>query len=235
MGKLLSRALVVHPQALIRAGVVGILAQELGIVEIAQLDSACDLRQHLQLHRDWMMLVVDPNIDGFGGIEGIANYRRSFPWLRIAVLSEISDRQLILAALAAGAHGFVTSDSSLEEMAVTFRAVMEGHIHVPDVTADLDEDRAPARSVPSASDLTARQRDVARHMARGLSNKEIGRALRISESTVKVHISAVFKALCVCNRVQAAAAIDEAALLRRTADEGLLPRVLDATQGKLFH
>jgi DNA-binding NarL/FixJ family response regulator len=235
MGKLLSRAIVVHAQALSRAGVVGILEQELGIVEVAQLDSVSHLTHHLESHSDWLMLVIDPAIEGFGGIDGIAKVRRTFPSLRVVVLAESSDRKAVLAALAAGAHGFVASNAALEEMVLTFRTVLEGHIHVPDEMADLDEEKALDNHFLSASELTVRQQDVARQMALGLSNKEIGRVLGISESTVKVHMSAVFKALGVSNRVQAVGAIEGLSLLRRTTDDGLILTTLEGPQGKLFH
>lgn len=217
MGKFLSSALVVYSHALIRAGIDATLKRELGIVEVVQLESLAPLHRYLQSSRDWMILVIDPSVEGCGGIKGIARLRRTYPWLRIAVISDACGRDMILRVLGAGAHGFVSTDSSMEEIVLTFRAAIEGHIHVPDDIADITNaltSRQPNPDDQVNSDLTERQRDVVRLMSQGYSNKEIGRALHIAESTVKVHVSGVFKALGVKNRVSAVAALEGMPLFR---------------------
>ncbi|KTE08105.1 hypothetical protein ATE76_16185 [Sphingopyxis sp. H093] len=98
-----------------------------------------------------------------------------------------------------------------DEMLQAFRQVMAGQVYVPPIVSDVDaEVRATGSSgshQASLSSLTERQREVLAHMSMGKSNKEIARSLRISESTVKVHVAAAFRLLGVHNRVGAVAAL----------------------------
>jgi DNA-binding NarL/FixJ family response regulator len=225
MGKLLSRALVIHPGALVRTGISTILRRDLKVSDVVERDSALRLAQYLQANRDLLLLVIDPDTEGCDGFAGLARLRRTCPWLRIAVISEANHRHAMLEALSAGAQGFVSSNSPLDEIVRTFMAALEGHVHVPDAIADLTEETAHQGRSSSKyrfSDLTPRQRDVAKLVVQGRSNKAIARSLGISESTVKVHMSSIFRYLGVVNRVGVVAALDDARLVSRTPPMGAL-------------
>jgi DNA-binding NarL/FixJ family response regulator len=117
------------------------------------------------------------------------------------VLTSFSDRPRILGALEAGACGYLLKDVSSDEVAEGIRAAARGE-------SPLDPRAAHAvltRGTPEAgSTLTARERDVLRLVAEGLPNKQIARALGISEKTVKAHMTKIFAAIGVTDRTAAA-------------------------------
>jgi DNA-binding NarL/FixJ family response regulator len=152
----------------------------------------------------------------------------------VAVVSASKRRNDILLALEAGAHGYIPKGLGPVELASAIRAVRSGSIYVPASIADLQEEESkpqdlrlrPAGPQPAADDkpqrlplrsssvepdtdethLTRRQRDVLELIVQGMSNKEIARALKLGEGTVKVHVAALFRVLGVTSRSAAAAA-----------------------------
>lgn len=111
--------------------------------------------------------------------------------------------------LRAGARGYVHKRTSSGELLSILRFVLDGGTHIPQAVLQARPDGAQVS-------LTPRQREVLALLARGESNKDIARALGISEATVRVHVSTIMRALDVENRTQAATS----ALGRRLADEG---------------
>lgn len=158
------------------------------------------------------MLVLDGGIDlaavAPGGIRGL---RHRYPQLCLVIVDWRRDRGAMLRAIDEGAHGFIPKDMEQDEMLQAFRQVMAGQVYVPPLVSYVDVetlDKGSDRSrLASISSLTERQREVLTHMSMGKSNKEIARSLRISESTVKVHVAAAFRLLGVHNRVGAVAAL----------------------------
>ncbi len=134
----------------------------------------------------------------------------------MAVVSASRRRADILLALEAGAHGYIPKGLGAVELAAATKTVQSGAIYVPASIADLHEaEEAPKRgrskSIEHSSGrdeihLTPRRREVLELLVRGMSNKEIARALGLGEGTVKVHIAALLYALGVTNRAAAAAA-----------------------------
>jgi DNA-binding NarL/FixJ family response regulator len=122
-------------------------------------------------------------------------------------------RQDVLRALAAGAHGYLPKTLGIDEIARALSHVLDGHVFVPPSFTDLpSEARVPAdlakrTAVPAVKVnwLTLREREVLRHMATGKSNKEIARALHVTEGTVRTHVYSLFRTLRVHNRVSAVA------------------------------
>lgn len=158
------------------------------------------------------MLVLDGGIDlALVVPDGIRGLRHRFPQLSLVIVDWRRDRDDVLGAIAQGAHGFIPKDMEQDEMLNAFRQVMAGQVYVPPIVSDVDAEQrvkgASGSHQASLSSLTERQREVLTHMSLGKSNKEIARSLRISESTVKVHVAAAFRLLGVHNRVGAVAAL----------------------------
>ena len=111
-------------------------------------------------------------------------------------------------ALAAGALGYVPKSANSDTLMAALHLVLAGEVYVPPLL--LDEPPRPIAGARVRSDpargLTERQFDALRLLARGLTNKEIALELELSEKTVKIHVGAIFKALGVVNRAQAAEA-----------------------------
>jgi DNA-binding NarL/FixJ family response regulator len=132
--------------------------------------------------------------------------RHAFATLRLVVMSGSEQRQDELDALAAGAFGYIPKSLDPEAMKAAFQQVLGGGIYAPTLLLT-DPARAPAPSAPLDAGviamLTPRQCDVLRLLGKGQANKEIARALDISEGTVKIHLAAIFRLLDVRNRTEA--------------------------------
>jgi DNA-binding NarL/FixJ family response regulator len=126
----------------------------------------------------------------------------------IIILSSSEDPGDVRRALDAGALGYVPKSASPETLLSAVSLVLAGGVYVP--TLMLNASETPAASV---SGLTPRQREVLAAVVGGLSNKDIGRRFGLSEKTVKVHVGAIFRALGVTSRTQAAAAAQAAGLI----------------------
>ncbi len=155
---------------------------------------------------DIALVLLDLALPGARGLDFLADLKLDYPGVPVVVLSATHDRSTVMAALGAGAHGFIpkTADGSLLLDAV--RRVLEGGMSlIPDATAMPDGDGVYME--PRALGLTARQTDVLKLLVQGKPNKLICRDLKLSEGTVKVHVSAILKALRVHSRTEAIAAL----------------------------
>jgi DNA-binding NarL/FixJ family response regulator len=171
---------------------------DLAVLAAADRDETLSL---LARHPEVALVLLDLALPGAHGLDLLAELRRIFPRLPVVVLSATHDRATIGAALAAGARGFIAKTSDAADMLDAVRTVLAGGKHVT-------RDVAPTR--PRAIDgvnievlgLTQRQSEVMLLLAQGKPNKMICRDLQLSEGTVKVHVSAILKALNVHSRSQ---------------------------------
>lgn len=202
--------IVADSHSMSRAGLAGMFAAEPGIAEVMETSDFAGALTSIACVPRICLIAVDLDLPGMGGSEGVRRLRMEHPGVLVVVLGGRRDRELVLAALCAGAHGYIPKDMTCEEMRAVFRSVLSGQIYVPPLVSEVSATPPkPARGDGKASDaaLTDRQREVLRLLASGRSNKEIARALHIAEGTVKVHIAAAFRTLGVHNRVGAAAAL----------------------------
>ena len=194
-----------HP--LMREGVRQVLSQLDPPVEIIDAHDYPTLFAQTALHPDLDLAVVDLNMPGFVGTQGIAQYRNRFPDIPLVVLSASESVQDIRGALEAGADADTGATETTTEGEAALRQVLAGDIYVPaclgDPTSGLFSAAPASFEALHDSGLTTRQLDVARLLAQGCANKAIGGMLSMSESTVKVHIAAIFRALGVTNRTEA--------------------------------
>ncbi len=142
--------------------------------------------------------IIDLGLPDSFGVPVLSRLRLAAPDLPVVIFSASSDRETIMGALDAGAMGFIPKTSPSDVLLNALRLVFSGSIYVPhEALAGRD---TPNRVGPG---LTARQTDVMQMLLLGLSNKRICRQLGISENTVKVHMTAVLRALGAENRTQA--------------------------------
>jgi DNA-binding NarL/FixJ family response regulator len=155
----------------------------------------------LARHPDCALVLLDLTLPGARGLGMLAELRRDRPQLPIVVLSATHDSATVGAAIAAGARGFVAKTASPAALLEAINTVLEGGRHV---TADVRSSPRTINGVPvDVLGLTQRQSDVLQLLLQGKPNKLICRDLRLSEGTVKVHVSAILRALNVHSRSQA--------------------------------
>jgi len=194
-----------HP--LMREGVRLVLSQLEPPVEIIDAHDYPSLFAQAAGHADLDLALVDLNMPGFVGTQGISQFRNRFPDIPLVVLSASESSHDIRSALEAGALGYIPKAASTAAMLAALRQVLAGDIYVPSCLGNSDAGLhtvAPADfAALQHSGLTARQLEVARLLAQGCANKAIAGMLAMSESTVKVHMAAIFKAFGVTNRTEA--------------------------------
>jgi DNA-binding NarL/FixJ family response regulator len=195
------RVLVVDDHPVLRGGLADLLGQADG-VELAGLAADGSAGVELALDERPDVVLMDLEMPGVDGIEATRRIRSSLPDTQVVVLTSFSDRDRILAALDAGAAGYLLKDAEPEELLRGVHAAAAGDAPLaPRAASALLEERRETR--PSA-ELTPREREVLLMVAEGLPNKLIARRLEISEGTVKAHLTRVFERIGVTDRTQAA-------------------------------
>ncbi|MEU4666546.1 response regulator transcription factor [Amycolatopsis sp. NPDC023774] len=187
-----------HP--VVREGLRGMLEAEADLTVVGEAGSGHEAIA-LDRVRQPDVVLMDlrmPGLDGVGAIRGIL---KETPKRRIVVLTTYETDADILRAVEAGAAGYLLKDASRAELAGAIRAAARGEtVLAPSVAGKLVN---RVRNPEAASPLSAREVEVLRLVAKGLTNAEIGRSLHIGEATVKTHLLRVFGKLGVSDRTAA--------------------------------
>jgi two-component system, NarL family, nitrate/nitrite response regulator NarL len=210
------KLLIVDDHAIVREGVAAMLRQAGPDTVVLQAGDGAEGVQLAETHPDLDAVFLDLQMPGTDGMSAVPEFGRRRPELPVIVLSSSEDPQDVRRALALGALGYVPKSALPQTLLSALRLVLAGDIYVPPLMLDATARGAasePAADAGRQGALTDRQLEVLRLLSEGLSNKEIGRALNLSDKTVKAHITVIFKALDVVNRTQAASAARRAALL----------------------
>ncbi len=194
------RVLLVDDHQLVRSGLAGLLDAADGLTVVGQAsDGAEAVERALEVAPD--VVLMDLSMPGVDGVEGTRRLRDEVPDARVVVLTSFSDATRVQEALAAGAVGYLLKDSEPRDPVAAVRSAAQGYAPLdPRVAGAL----LPTAPRPVSDGLSARERQVLRLLAQGMANKQIGRALGISERTVKVHVGHVFRQLGVADRTSAA-------------------------------
>jgi NarL family two-component system response regulator LiaR len=196
------RVLLVDDHPVVRQGLRALLSTQDGIDVVGEAgDGEAAVAAAERLLPDVVLMdVVMPGIDGVEALRRIGGRR---PQTRVVMLTSYADERRAMEAVDAGASGFLLKDASPRDVVAAIRAAHRGEaILHPSVAAKLLAER---RRPPAAhADLTARELEVLRLIARGLPNKQIAAELHVSEKTVKTHVSAILRKLAVADRTQAA-------------------------------
>lgn len=205
-----------HP--LLREAIHNAAQQRFSDAQIGEVGSLDDSLVYLEQHGDIDLVLLDLNMPGMDGLNGIVTLRNSYPDVAVVVLSAEENKNVVLQSMAYGAVGFITKSMSRENIIDAIAQVLDGQAFLPpDIIrqnqSQNSDNRRQDPAIPSEviSSLTRRQLLVFERMAKGESNKQIGYELKIAETTVKAHVSAILRKLNVQNRMKAvlcAAAID---------------------------
>ena len=197
------RVFVVDDHDLVRAGVRSELG---GGVEVVGDASEVDAAVELIRERVPDVVLVDVHMPGGGGRAVIEAVRRTHPDVRFLALSVSDAPEDVIAVMRAGARGYVTKTISGPELTDAVCRVAEGDaVFSPRLAGFVLDAFAPSAEAavdPELDQLTQREREVLRHIARGYAYKEIARQLTISVKTVETHVSAVLRKLQLSNRYE---------------------------------
>ncbi len=211
----MTRILIADDHALIRDGIRGQLRGLGSEVTTVEARDWTETLAAAAAHPDLELALVDLRMPGKEGFAALAELLRTNPGLPVLVLSASEDVQDMRAVLRLGAMGYVSKSEPAAIMLGAIRLVLDGGMYVPPALAGPGFDGQVASHQPDpALGLTARQLEVLRLIVEGKSNKEIARALHLAHATVKVHLAAIFRALQVENRTQAAIAAERLGLHR---------------------
>jgi two-component system nitrate/nitrite response regulator NarL len=203
------KLLIVDDHPVLRQGLAALLRQAGPDMHPLEASSAAEAFRLADEHADLDIVILDLIMPGMDGLQALAEFGRRRPDLPVVVLSSSEDPQDARRALSSGALGYVPKSASQHTLVAAIRLVMDGELYIPPlIMAAMDDEGVSGGAAPPArpggADLTQRQIDVLRLLSEGHSNKAIAIRLDLSEKTVKVHVGAIFRALQVANRTQAA-------------------------------
>ncbi len=204
------RVVLVDDHHLFREALSRLLADAPDMHVLAGYSRGEDLLPQVQALRPDVVL-MDVSMPGLGGVETTRRLRQLYPAARIVMLTVSEQEEDLLAALQAGARGYILKNSTGGELIETIRRVYAGEavlsppmmVKFVEAVAGSAMAQTPSRS--REEPLTAREMEILRWVARGLSNKEIGARLGLSPHTVKAHLRSILDKLHLRSRAEAAA------------------------------
>ena len=205
-----------HP--LVRGALRHALSSALSGAEIREAGDLESLGRELARPEPVDLVLLDLAMPGVSGFSGLLYLRSQHPEIPVVVISATEDRTVMRRCIEVGAAGFIPKSAEVEVMREAIRQVLAGDVWTP---ADLDlvvpADAAVADMMRRLASLTPQQLRVLMMLTQGLLNKQIAFALKVSEATVKAHVSAILQKLGVDSRTQAVIAVSK-------IDQGKLTR-----------
>lgn len=199
--------LIAETRPTVAAGLKVFLADIPGTHAVAIMAGFDHVVEYAERHEIGLIIVGE----GAGGATPLSEFRRlrqkNSSW-RLALLTDSTDREAIMAGLSVGASGIISTSVEEAELRLAVTRILTGSIYIPDTTALVEQQhslwRSRAAATPPHPVLTPRQLEVLGVLAQGNTNKQIAQILAISDSTVSMHLNAAFHALGVRNRTSAA-------------------------------
>jgi DNA-binding NarL/FixJ family response regulator len=197
----MTTVLLVDDHQMVRAGLATLLEASDDLTVVAQAgDGREAVRQAVEHEPD--VVLMDLSMPVMDGVEATREVLAAVPGARVVVLTSFADHARVSEALSAGAIGYLLKDCEPPELLAAVRAAAAGHVPLDPRVARVLLPSAPGSRPGDA--LSDRETQVLGLVAQGLANKQIGRALGISERTVKAHLGRVFRQIGVADRTSAA-------------------------------
>lgn len=200
--------LLADDHGLVRHGLQLLIAEAMPQLRVHLAGSLAETVQVLSTAGRFDLVLLDLTLSDVHGMAGLRRLREDFPYVPVVILSAQDDRDTVLAALDAGAMGFISKAAAPSELREALTRVLAEHrIHLPQsvsggLAASAPEGSGRELSELSALGLTERQIEVLGYVVQGLRNKEIARLLDRSEVVVKKHVTATLQALGAPNRTK---------------------------------
>jgi DNA-binding NarL/FixJ family response regulator len=196
--------LVVDDHPLFRQGVVHSLGSAPGLIVVGEASSG---EEALKLARELLpdVVMLDISMPGWNGLVTAEKISTACPASTIVMLTVSEDKDKLLAAFKAGARAYVLKGVSAQELAEVVRTAARGDVYVsPSLAAEMLVSLTNSHAPDSLQELTDREREILRLIGTGLTNREIGARLFLSEKTIKHYVTNILQKLQVRSRVEAA-------------------------------
>ncbi len=194
--------MLVDDHAVLRDGLKSILEMAEDMKVVAEALTGKEALQMVELYQPDIIL-MDINMPDMDGIEATKAIKRKYPSTKVLILTMHSHDEYFMSAIREGANGYLLKDAPSDQVVEAIRTVCKGEsvIH-PSMTKVLLNFHQKKEEEKNEHHLTEREKEVLVCLVEGLSNKEIGERLFISDKTVKIHVSKIFKKLNVKSRSQ---------------------------------
>jgi len=198
-----------HP--LYRDAIANVIEKDIAGSITYQVDDFQAAIAFAEEHDDLDLVLLDLNMPGMDGFNGLIQFRNRMPTLPVAIISAEQDREIILHSITCGAAGFVCKTAERNKISEAINQILKGQVYLPPdiirsnitTSINIDHDHTKAFVDHILHSLTRRQLVVLERLSNGYSNKQIAYELKITEATVKAHVSAILRKLKVTNRAQA--------------------------------
>ena len=201
------RVFLADDHAIVRSGLRGYLELTDDLTLIGEAAGGRDALDRLAALESAGMLpdvvLMDLVMPGMDGIEATRQVKARWPGVEVVVVTSFGEQAKVVAALHAGAAGYLMKDADVDQVATAVRAAAAGQCHLAPAIARLlaDSLRGPR---PAGDTLTPRERQVLAEIASGMTNQQIARRLAVTERTVRAHVSGILAKLGLTSRTQAA-------------------------------
>ncbi|MBD5105516.1 MAG: response regulator transcription factor [Lachnospiraceae bacterium] len=199
------KVMIVDDHKMIREGLKQLIELEGDMKVIEEAENGLDCIEKLEVNKPEILL-LDINMPKMNGIQTLEKIKEEKMDLKVLMLTVHSEVEYLLKAVDIGVDGYILKDADSTELRKAIFSIVEGNNYIQSSLIPLLNSKMIARDVDSEKIklLTKRELEILMNAASGMSNKEIGDKLQISERTVKNHISSVFKKIEVSDRTQAA-------------------------------
>lgn len=202
------KILIIDDHSLFREGLSHVLNELTDTVNILQASDYEHALQHLSQNPDLELVLLDLNIPGKDGFAVLESFGEKNPTLPVVIVSGSNQCSDVKRAIDSGAVGYIPKESTGKVMLSALKLILAGGIYAP---PELMQYEATDKQMTDYNSLglTNRQSEVLALLVEGYSNKKIANSLNLAEPTVKMHVTAILKALGVSNRTQAVRAVEK--------------------------
>ena len=197
------KILIIDDHALFRDGLLLVLDGLSTNIEALEAGSYESAKNIMDEHSDLDLILLDLGLPGISYLDALLAIRQQVPDTLVVVLSGTEDHHMVEQALEHGARGYIPKSSPSKIILNALQLILAGGTYVPPQILQKNNDVLDRPSLNHNHNLTSRQNDVLVELAKGKSNKDIGKALDLTESTVRAHVAAILKTFNVSNRTQA--------------------------------